>query len=129
MLIVHHGNRQQVVTSDLIGDVTGKNNLIGDPATAGGLQHDANGTGDQNVVGQDDGGNRVLLDVSNVLGGMLIEGMADIVHAPCRVTEPMVRKGFLDHGHRSNGAGRGVELRPVAARLAPAASDSATSAP
>ncbi len=39
----------------------------------------------------------------------MIDGMADIVHHRCRVAEPMVRKGFLEHGHNSDRAGRGVE--------------------
>ena len=39
----------------------------------------------------------------------LIEGMADVVHHPCRITEPVVRKGFLERGHQSDRAGRGVE--------------------
>jgi biotin/methionine sulfoxide reductase len=39
----------------------------------------------------------------------LINGMAEIVHSPCRIAEPMVRKGFLEQGHKSDPAGRGVE--------------------
>lgn len=54
------------VASDLAGaDVSGdRNNLIGDPATAGGLVHGANG----NLVGQDDGnGGRELLPLDQIL--------------------------------------------------------------
>ena len=39
----------------------------------------------------------------------LIDGMPDIVHHSCRVAEPTVRKGFLEHGHNSDRTGRGVE--------------------
>jgi biotin/methionine sulfoxide reductase len=39
----------------------------------------------------------------------LINDMPSVVHHACRVTEPMVRKGFLEHGHNSDRTGRGVE--------------------
>ena len=39
----------------------------------------------------------------------MIEAMPSMVHADCRVSQPMVRKGWLENGHRSDGADRGVE--------------------
>ncbi len=39
----------------------------------------------------------------------LIEAMPEAVHHACRISEPMVRKGFLERGGRSDRAGRGVE--------------------
>ncbi|MBT5051396.1 MAG: molybdopterin guanine dinucleotide-containing S/N-oxide reductase [Rhodospirillaceae bacterium] len=39
----------------------------------------------------------------------LIQAMPDVVHHECRIAEPMVRQGFLEHGAESDGAGRGVE--------------------
>ena len=39
----------------------------------------------------------------------MIEAMPKMVHADCRVAQPMVRKGWLENGPRSDGAGRGVE--------------------
>ena len=39
----------------------------------------------------------------------MIEAMPGVVHADCRVVRPMVRKGWLENGHRSDGAGRGTE--------------------
>ncbi|PPR10302.1 MAG: Dimethyl sulfoxide/trimethylamine N-oxide reductase [Alphaproteobacteria bacterium MarineAlpha11_Bin1] len=39
----------------------------------------------------------------------MINAMPDVVHADCRVTQPMVRKGWLEDGFRSDTSGRGVE--------------------
>ena len=39
----------------------------------------------------------------------MIEAIPSMVHADCRVSQPMVRKGWLENGHRSDGADRGVE--------------------
>jgi biotin/methionine sulfoxide reductase len=39
----------------------------------------------------------------------LINAMPSAVHADCRITQPMVRQGWLEHGVGSHRAGRGVE--------------------
>src|SRR5262245_55429079 len=39
----------------------------------------------------------------------MINTIPSAVHAACRITRPMVRQGWLEHGVRSNRAGRGVE--------------------
>jgi len=39
----------------------------------------------------------------------IIETMPSAVHADCRIERPMVRKGWLERGPGSDGAGRGVE--------------------
>ena len=39
----------------------------------------------------------------------MIHAMPDVVHADCRVAMPMVRKGWLENGSRSDRSGRGVE--------------------
>ena len=39
----------------------------------------------------------------------MIEAMPTMVHSDCRVAQPMVRKGWLENGHRSDTSGRGVE--------------------
>src|SRR5215510_11580182 len=39
----------------------------------------------------------------------LIHAMPSAVHAACRIPQPMVRQGWLEHGVGSNRAGRGVE--------------------
>ena len=39
----------------------------------------------------------------------LIEAAPGILYADCRVAQPMVRKGWLENGHRSDTSGRGVE--------------------
>jgi len=39
----------------------------------------------------------------------LIESIPSAVHAENRITSPMVRKGWLERGHESDTAGRGVE--------------------
>src|SRR5262245_18374903 len=39
----------------------------------------------------------------------MIHTMPSAVHAACRITRPMVRQDWLEHGVRSNRAGRGVE--------------------
>jgi biotin/methionine sulfoxide reductase len=39
----------------------------------------------------------------------IIEAMPSAVHAACRVERPMVRRGWLEHGVKSDRAGRGVE--------------------
>jgi biotin/methionine sulfoxide reductase len=45
----------------------------------------------------------------------IIEAMPSAVHADCRVERPMVRRGWLEHGPKSDRAGRGVEpFVPVA---------------
>jgi len=39
----------------------------------------------------------------------MINTIPSAVHAACRITQPMVRQGWLEHGVRSDRAGRGVE--------------------
>ena len=39
----------------------------------------------------------------------MIEAMPGVVHARCRVLRPMIRKGWLENGHRSDAAKRGVD--------------------
>ena len=39
----------------------------------------------------------------------MIEAMPGAVHARCRVLRPMIRKGWLENGHRSDTAKRGVD--------------------
>ena len=39
----------------------------------------------------------------------MINTVPSAVHAACRITQPMVRQGWLEHGVRSNRSGRGVE--------------------
>jgi len=39
----------------------------------------------------------------------IIETLPSAVHAECRIERPMVRKGWLERGAASDGAGRGVE--------------------
>jgi biotin/methionine sulfoxide reductase len=39
----------------------------------------------------------------------IIDAMPSAVHAACRIERPMVRQGWLQHGVKSNRAGRGVE--------------------
>ena len=39
----------------------------------------------------------------------LIATMPSAVHAASRIARPMIRQGWLEHGMRSNRAGRGVE--------------------
>src|SRR5262247_507159 len=39
----------------------------------------------------------------------MINTIPSAVHAVCRITQPMVRQGWLEHGARSDRAGRGVE--------------------
>lgn len=39
----------------------------------------------------------------------MINTIPSAVHAACRITRPMMRQGWLEHGARSNRAGRGVE--------------------
>lgn len=39
----------------------------------------------------------------------IIEAMPSAVHAECRIDQPMVRRGWLEHGVKSDRAGRGVE--------------------
>src|SRR5712691_140472 len=39
----------------------------------------------------------------------MINTIPSAVHAACRITRPMVRQGWLEHGVRSNRAGRGIE--------------------
>ncbi|MEE2995821.1 MAG: molybdopterin guanine dinucleotide-containing S/N-oxide reductase [Pseudomonadota bacterium] len=39
----------------------------------------------------------------------MIDAMPDVVHADCRVMQPMVRKGWLEDGYQSDTSGRGVD--------------------
>ena len=39
----------------------------------------------------------------------MIEAMPGMLYADCRVAQPMVRKGWLENGHRSDTSARGVE--------------------
>ncbi len=39
----------------------------------------------------------------------IIETMPSAVHAECRIDRPMIRRGWLEHGVKSDRAGRGVE--------------------
>jgi len=39
----------------------------------------------------------------------MIDAVPDAVHAPCRVGRPSIREGWLRHGHKSSGTGRGSE--------------------
>jgi biotin/methionine sulfoxide reductase len=39
----------------------------------------------------------------------IIDAMPSAVHAACRIDRPMVRRGWLEHGVKSDRAGRGVE--------------------
>jgi biotin/methionine sulfoxide reductase len=39
----------------------------------------------------------------------MIQAMPGVVHHDCRIDRPMVRKGWLENGHKSDGAGRGTE--------------------
>ena len=39
----------------------------------------------------------------------LIEAMPGVVHHDCRIARPMVRKGWLENGHRGDTTGRGIE--------------------
>ena len=39
----------------------------------------------------------------------LIKVIPEIVNHSCRISEPMVRQGFLESGHKGNRSGRGVE--------------------
>lgn len=39
----------------------------------------------------------------------LIEAMPDVIHHECRIASPMIRKGWLENGHKSDTSGRGTE--------------------
>jgi biotin/methionine sulfoxide reductase len=39
----------------------------------------------------------------------MIQAMPGVVHHDCRIAQPMVRKGWLENGHRSDTAGRGTD--------------------
>ena len=91
-------------------------NLIGDPASAGGLIHDVDGTGNHNFVGQDDGsGGRELIDIATVLGPLAFNGGPTLTHA-LRAGSPAINAGSSSEPNDQRGApflrddGGGVDI-------------------
>ncbi len=117
------GNRLTTgAADDLSGndlESTSTHNLIGDPASAGGLVHDDDGdlgTGTNNIVGQDDGsGGRELIDIDTVLGPLAFNGGPTQTHA-LLATSPAINAGSSSETNDQRGApfarddGGGVDI-------------------